>query len=118
MHTRSTFAALCVAGALAVLGGCASQQQMLASKQSMAMQTATSRGQFELNCPQATGVLLSQEVTQPALQAPIAMGIERDEYTIGVEGCGQRKTYVVICPQGGESCFAAGNDVQQDLQQR
>src|SRR5262249_59770667 len=87
--------------------GWVSQQQMLASKQAMAMQTAASRGQFDMSCPQATPVLLSQEVTQPALQGPVAMGIERAEYTIGVEGCGQRRTYVIFCPQGGEGCFAA-----------
>ena len=95
-----------LAAAAAVLG-CATQQQMLARKQAMAMQTATSRGQFELGCPQASGVLLSQEMTQPTLQGPWVGGVERAEYTIGVEGCGQRKTYVVICPEGGESCFAA-----------
>ena len=46
-------------------------------------------------------------------------GIEREEYTIGVQGCGQRRTYVVICPQGGDNCFAADSGgVVQDLQQR
>jgi hypothetical protein len=25
----------------------------------------------------------------------------------GVTGCGQRRTYIVICPQGGAGCFAA-----------
>jgi len=105
--------------ALVAAAGCVSQQQMLASKQSMAMQTATSRGQFEMSCPTASGVVLSQEMTQPALQGPWVGGVERAEYTIGVEGCGQRRTYVVICPEGGESCFAADSDtVQQELEQR
>jgi hypothetical protein len=94
--------------ACAALVGCASQQQFLASRQTMAMQTAATRGQFELNCQQATPTLLSQEVVQPALQGPWVNGIQRAEYTIGVEGCGQRKTFVVICPEGGEGCFAAG----------
>jgi hypothetical protein len=31
----------------------------------------------------------------------------RLEYTIGVEGCNQRRTYVIICQQGTETCFAA-----------
>ena len=104
---------------LAAVSGCATQQQMLAGKQQMAMQTAASRGQFDLNCPQAEPVLLSQEVTQPVLQGPWMAGIEREEYTIGVQGCGQRKTFVVICPQGGDSCFAANSGgIAQDLQQR
>jgi hypothetical protein len=37
-----------------------------------------------------------------------AEGVERAEYTIGVSGCGERKTFVVLCPEGGDGCFAAG----------
>jgi len=35
------------------------------------------------------------------------MGEERGQFTIGVEGCGQRQTYQVLCPMGGDGCFAA-----------
>lgn len=97
-----------VLGVAALATGCAGQQQFLNSRQSMAMQTAVERGKFDFNCPQATGTVLSQEVVQPALQGPWVDGIQRAEYTIGVNGCGDRKTFVVICPQGGEGCFAAG----------
>jgi len=93
--------------AAAALAGCQSQSQMLASKQAMAMQTALSRGKFDLNCPQATAEVLSSEVTQPAIQGPWVTGVQRAEYTIGVSGCGQRSTFLVLCPQGGDSCFAA-----------
>ena len=95
---------------LAVLAmtGCVSQGQFLDSKQPMAMQTALRRGQFEMNCPEATPTLISREVIQPALQGPWLNGIQRAEYTIGVSGCGQRSTFVVICPDGGEGCFGAG----------
>ena len=72
------------------------------------MQTAVARGQFEMNCPSATGTLISQEVVQPALQGPWVSGIQRAEYTVGVAGCGQRTTFIVVCPEGGEGCFAAG----------
>jgi len=48
--------------------GCASQAQFLDSKQAMAMQTAVSRGQFEINCAAATETLLSKEDVQPVLQ--------------------------------------------------
>jgi hypothetical protein len=91
-----------------VAAGCASQQQFLDSNQAMAIQTAVRRGQFEMNCPDATGELISREVVQPALQGPWVQGIQRAEYTIGVAGCGQRKVFVVICPEGGGGCFAAG----------
>lgn len=91
-----------------VAAGCAGQAQFLADNQEMAMQTAVNRGQFEMNCRQVTPSLISREVVQPALQGPFVNGIQRAEYTVGVSGCGQRTTFVVICPQGGDGCFAAG----------
>jgi len=90
------------------VSGCATQSQFLDEKQAMAMQTAVSRGQFELNCPEATGTILSREVVQPALQGPWVGGIQRAEFTVGVAGCQRRTTFVVVCPEGGEGCFAAG----------
>ena len=94
--------------ALAV-AGCASQGQFLDSKQAMAMQTAVTRGQFEMNCPAATGTLLSKEVVQPVLQGPMMVGgIQRAEFTVGVACCGKRTTFVVICPDEGDGCFATG----------
>ena len=104
---------------IAVLGvGCASQSQFLDSKQGIAMQTAVNRGQFDLNCPRATGVVISREVVQPALQGPWVGGIQRAEYTIGVQGCDKRHTYVVVCPEGGEGCFAAGPGSFHNWQQQ
>ncbi len=88
--------------------GCMTQAQFLSKNQPAAIQTAVSRGQFDLGCQQATGTVLSQEVVEPALQGPWVQGLQRAEYTIGVDGCGERKTYVVICPEGGDGCFAAG----------
>ena len=96
-----------VAAAL-IAAGCASQAQFLDSRQGMAMQTAVSRGQFEMNCPSATGVILSREVIQPAIQAPALGGLQRAEFAVGVSGCGRRTTFVVVCPEEGDGCFAAG----------
>jgi len=104
MMTRTLLAVALAMG----IAGCASQKQFLQSKKEMAIQTAVSRGQFEMNCPAATGTLISQEVVQPALEGPYVGGIWRAEYTVGVAGCGQRLTFVVICPDGGSGCFAAG----------
>lgn len=83
------------------LFGCASQTQLLDASQGMAFQTAVARGHFELNCPSAQGVPISREVVQPVLQGPWVGGIPRNEYTVGVDGCGKRTTFVVICPQQG-----------------
>ena len=88
--------------------GCATQAKLLDGMQGMAIQTAVSRGQFEMACPNATGTILSREVVQPAIQGPWLGGVQRAEYTVGVAGCGKRTTFVVICPEGGDGCFAAG----------
>ena len=83
------------------LAGCESTQQMLDQSQALAEQTAVERGRFELNCPEAQPTVISRELVQPALVGPFVQAIPRAEYTIGVDGCGQRKVFVVICPEGG-----------------
>src|ERR1044072_299258 len=88
-------AALC-----ASLVACATQQQMLAERQGEAVQTALSRGRFDLNCPDATATVLSQDFIQPAIQGPWVSGLQRVEYTVGVEGCNQRKVYIILCQVG------------------
>jgi hypothetical protein len=92
------------------LAGCQSQGQVLASDQDTAIQTAVRRGQFELGCQAATGEVLSSNMLQPALWG----GEERAEYTVGVTGCGKRKVYIVICPQGSTGCFAGVGRVDQE----
>jgi hypothetical protein len=89
--------------AAALLGGCQTQQEILANEQGAATQVAVRRAQFEMNCPQATGMVLSSNMLQPVAWR----GMERAEYTVGVEGCGQRRTYVVVCALDSPSCFAA-----------
>lgn len=95
-------------GVLFAAMGCTTQNEFLDNKQPIAIQTAVERARFALNCPAANGTVLSREVVQPGLQGPLVSGIQRAEFTIGVEGCGERKTYVVVCPEGGEGCFATG----------
>jgi hypothetical protein len=79
---------------IGILGaaGCMTEGQFLASRQPTAIQSAVSRGQFEMNCPSATGEVLSQEFTQPAIQGPLVQGESRGLFTIGVAGCGQRRS--------------------------
>ena len=98
---------LVVLGMSVAMAGCPSQSQMLTQKQPVAIQTALQRGRFDLNCPSATGTILSQDFIQPAVQGPWVSGLQRAEYTVGVEGCGQRTTYVVLCQEGTDTCFAA-----------
>jgi len=89
--------------------GCQTQQQMVQGQQGMAVQTAVTRARFDMNCQSATGQVLSTNVSQPEIQGTFrsAYGVQRFEYTVGVTGCGQRRTYIVVCPQNGGGCFAA-----------
>jgi hypothetical protein len=94
---------------LALLVGCASQAQFLASREPTATETALARGRFDLSCPAATAVVLSSDHIQPAVSGMYAGlgGISRAEYTIGVEGCGRKRVYIVICQDEASTCFAA-----------
>ena len=74
---------------LLVFTGCTSQAQFLANKQPTAIQAAVTRGQFEMNCPNATGQVLSQEVTQPAIQGPY---LRRRTRSVHDRRCGLRPT--------------------------
>ena len=104
--------ALPIVAGLLIAGACASTQQMLANQQGTAVETALARGRFDLGCPTATAVVLSSDFIQPAIQGPWVSGIERLEYTVGVEGCGQRTTVVVMCQQGSSTCYAANPDAR------
>ena len=105
MNARAWLLAAC-----GIAIGCATQQQMLNQRQPTAVETAVKRGRFDLNCPNATGTVLSQDYIQPAIQGPWVNGMTRVEYTVGVAGCDQRTTYVVICQEGTDTCFAANPD--------
>jgi hypothetical protein len=93
--------------ALAAAAGCASQQQQLTNRQGGAVEAALQRARFDLNCPSATGSVLSQDYIQPAVQGPWVAGLTRLEYTVGVQGCDQKRVYVVMCQEGTQTCFAA-----------
>src|SRR5262245_62126659 len=106
------------AAAAAIAAGCATQSQQLAARQPAAVAAALERGRFDLNCPSATGTVLSQDYIQPAIQGPWMMGLNRVEYTVGVSGCNQRTTYVVLCQEGTSTCFAADPRDRYQPQQR
>ena len=109
----STIRPMAVLATLGLLGACASEQQMLQDQQATAVDTALTRGRFDLNCPNATAVVLSKDFIQPAVSGPWVGGVERLEYTVGIEGCGQRTTIIAICQQGSSTCFAANPSIQR-----
>ena len=101
-----------IVGCTVLVAACVTQQKLLAQKQSGAVETALQRGRFDLNCPSATATVLSQDYIQPAVQGPWVAGMTRVEYTVGVAGCNERTTYVVICQEGTDTCFAANPDAR------
>jgi hypothetical protein len=105
MKRPKTLVALVAVVGLAA--ACATQKQELNARQDGAVQTALERGRFDLNCPSATATVLSRDYIQPAIQGPWVGGLQRVEYTVGVAGCNQRTTYVVMCQLGTSTCFAA-----------
>ncbi|HLK12123.1 MAG TPA: hypothetical protein VKW76_12160 [Candidatus Binatia bacterium] len=96
----------------AATAGCPNQSQVLASRQEGAVQTALRRARFDLNCPSATATVLSRDYIQPAMNGPWVSGLTRVEYTVGVVGCDKRTTYIVICQEGTDTCFAANPDAR------
>jgi hypothetical protein len=73
-----------------------------------AVQVATRRAQFELNCPQVNTEVISREKVVPPVAGPRFSPPERAEYTVGVSGCGKRHSYLVTCTEGAGGCVAAG----------
>ena len=103
--------------ALLAIAGCANQNKVLDKSEPMAMQTAISRGQSDLDCLSATGSVISRALVQPAMPSPFINGMRRAEFTISVAGCDKRSAYIVVCPEGGYGCFAAGpGPSSQDVQ--
>lgn len=95
----------------ALLGaGCVTQQEFLDSKEATATQTAASRAQFDMSCPKAGSTVLSRDAIQPNYLGRVAGEFLWAEYTVGVEGCGKRHTYFIVCPEGGTGCFAPKPD--------
>jgi hypothetical protein len=92
---------------------CASQTQELAQSQDAAVGVALRRGQFDLSCPSAVPVVLSSSMLEPVAWA----GTERAEYTVGVEGCGKKASYIVVCPQNATGCVAAASKTNATVPQ-
>jgi len=101
--TLAAIALACIAAS-----GCQSTQDWMKSMEPKAIQAAENRGRFELNCPGATATILSEQDVQPEIRAVRFQAPDRAVFTIGLQGCNKRATYVVVCPADGSgNCFAA-----------
>ena len=91
-----------------ILSACMTNAQFLAQNAPSALNTALARGRFELNCPQASGSVLSQKVTYINGIGMGGGGYEWTEYTIGVRGCGRQAVYETMC-RDQDNCNAIAN---------
>ena len=83
-----------------IVSACATEAEFLAQNSPSALKTALARGRFELDCPSATGEVLSQKVTYInglGIGMGGGRGYEWTEYTIGVKGCGKQVVYETMC---------------------
>jgi hypothetical protein len=103
-----------------VISACVTESQFLAQNAPSALNTALARGRFELNCPQASGTVLSQKVTY-INGLGVGMGggggYEWTEYTIGVRGCGKSAVFETMCrDQDNCNAFAGNGQIIQNQQ--
>lgn len=90
--TRACIAAALVAALLVT--GCAAQSRLLEQKKPTAVEQTMSQARGDLNCPQVTARVISEEaVLDPAPSA---------RYGIEAVGCGKRILYTVTCQEFGE----------------
>jgi hypothetical protein len=94
--------------ALVALSGCQTTDQILDAQEPAAMDAALKRARFEMNCPDAKASVLSKRLVEPSMRASRFGVPDRNEYTIGVEGCGKRETAIVVCASDASGCFASG----------
>lgn len=87
--------------AMVITAGCQSVPYVQ-SAQPDALHSAQRRAMFDLACSNVQVEVLTSETIQP----PVWVAPLRAEYTIGAIGCGQRKTYMVVCSDGAGGCVA------------
>jgi hypothetical protein len=98
MKTRSTLGG--VAAVCLLAAGCQSavtDGSWVGSLQPNAIKTATARAQQDLSCTSLTPNVISSKGMPPEYSGPRFVTPERAVFTIGIEGCGKRSSYVVVC---------------------
>jgi hypothetical protein len=92
-----------VIGLALLASGCASGPPFIDTMQPKAIDIAQRRAQFDMNCPDAKGEVLTRQEIQPLVFG----GPLRATYTIGVIGCGQRASIEVLCSNNNDGCVEA-----------
>ena len=94
----------CASIAAFVLTGCQAPGASIDSLEPHAVDVAVRRAQLDAMCASIAPSVLDR--TQARAVTP-ATADATFEYTIAVAGCGQHKTYRVVCPAVGAACFVA-----------
>jgi len=89
----------------ATLAACATTEEAKQAAVQPAVDTALARAIPAMNCREATATVLGRT----SMRATGAGGFDRQQYTIGVAGCGKQMNVVVVCSEGS-NCFVAGTD--------
>jgi hypothetical protein len=90
----------CVIALSLGLSACASGPPFVDQMEPQATAIAVKRGQFDLECPAATGQVLNRQQLEPLLMG----GPTRASYTIGVSGCGKQMSLAVLCSENNNQC--------------
>jgi len=94
----------------ALLTACETTEQALDKQQTPAIATVTKRAQFEMNCPDVTGAVLTRNMVEapPMSNGPMmqSSGPNVAQYSVGMTGCGQKRVYEVLCQSGRTTCTA------------
>ena len=101
------FKKILLAGFVAVVVSGCSGTPPAEKYQQAALDTATARAKFEMNCPEAQATVLSTKEIEPI---SFRFGVARMEYTIGVKGCGREMTLITICAEDGSGCVAGNQE--------
>ncbi|MGI9292086.1 MAG: hypothetical protein ACR2QG_12530 [Gammaproteobacteria bacterium] len=87
-----------------ILSACVSNQDMLNKYQTEAIDAAEKRARFDMRCDALSSQVISAKIDDvPSRVWVQRMPIERQQYEIGLEGCGERKSYKVLC-DGNRGC--------------
>lgn len=84
--------------------GCASGPPFVDKMEPEAVAAAERRGQFQLDCPQATGQVIQRQELQPLAFG----GYVRAQYSVGVSGCGKRMVVEILCSENNNQCVQRG----------
>lgn len=103
MATRSLFLSSLAA---LITAGCASGPPYVQTAEPEAIQSTQRRAQFDMDCTKVQVEVLTRQTVQSPLEYTRFAPPERAEYTVGAIGCGQRKTYLVVCTEGAGGCVA------------